>query len=317
MSEALGQIPDGLYRAEDCLDDDGYSDRPIPLRVAIRIRGQRALVDFAGSAPACRGGVNAVLSITLSAVFYVFRCLLEEDVPACAGLMAPIEVRAPAGSIVNAQPPAAVAAGNVETSQRIVDVLLRALAQALPGRIPAASSGTMNNLSFGGIDPRTRQPFAYYETIAGGMGARPTVDGLSGIHTHMTNSLNTPVEAFESAYPVRVRRYSLRSESGGAGRFRGGDGLIREIEFLTEVRVTILSDRRRFPPYGLAGGKPGQVGKNQLVLPGSNSTLPSKAGFTAPEGSILKIETPGGGGWGKPAGRKRSPKKRAPNKRGR
>ena len=317
MSEALGRIPDGLYRAEDCLDDDGYSDRPIPLRVAIRIRGRRARVDFAGSAPACRGGVNAVLAITLSAVFYVFRCLLEEDVPACAGLMAPIEVRAPAGSVVNAQPPSAVAAGNVETSQRIVDVLLRALAQALPGRIPAASSGTMNNLSFGGIDPRTRQPFAYYETIAGGMGARPTADGLSGIHTHMTNSLNTPVEAFESAYPVRVRRYSLRSGSGGAGRFRGGDGLIREIEFLTEVRGTILSDRRRFPPYGLAGGRPGQVGKNQLILPGSDSTLPSKAGFTAPEGSILKIETPGGGGWGKPAGRKRSPKKRAPNKRGR
>ena len=317
MSEALGRIPDGLYRAEDCLDDDGYSDRPIPLRVAIRIRGRRARVDFAGSAPACRGGVNAVLAITLSAVFYVFRCLLEEDVPACAGLMAPIEVRAPAGSVVNAQPPSAVAAGNVETSQRIVDVLLRALAQALPGRIPAASSGTMNNLSFGGIDPRTRQPFAYYETIAGGMGARPTADGLSGIHTHMTNSLNTPVEAFESAYPVRVRRYSLRSGSGGAGRFRGGDGLIREIEFLTEVRGTILSDRRRFPPYGLAGGRPGQVGKNQLILPGSDSTLPSKAGFTAPEGSILKIETPGGGGWGKPAGRKRSPKKRALNKRGR
>ncbi len=317
MSEALGRIPDGLYRAEDCLDDDGYSDRPIPLRVAIRIRGRRARVDFAGSAPACRGGVNAVLAITLSAVFYVFRCLLEEDVPACAGLMAPIEVRAPAGSIVNAQPPSAVAAGNVETSQRIVDVLLRALAHALPGRIPAASSGTMNNLSFGGINPRTRQPFAYYETIAGGMGARPTADGLSGIHTHMTNSLNTPVEAFESAYPVRVRRYSLRSGSGGAGRFRGGDGLIREIEFLTAVRGTILSDRRRFPPYGLAGGNPGQVGKNQMVLPGSNSILPSKAGFTAPEGSILKIETPGGGGWGKPAGGKRSPKKRAPNKRGR
>ncbi len=317
MSEALGRIPDGLYRAEDCLDDDGYSDRPIPLRVAIRIRGRRAAVDFAGSAPACRGGVNAVLAITLSAVFYVFRCLLEEDVPACAGLMAPIEVRAPVGSIVNAQPPAAVAAGNVETSQRIVDVLLRALAQALPGRIPAASSGTMNNLSFGGIDPRTRQPFAYYETIAGGMGARPTADGLSGIHTHMTNSLNTPVEAFESAYPVRVRRYSLRSGSGGAGRFRGGDGLIREIEFLTEVRGTILSDRRRFPPYGLAGGQPGKTGKNQLSLPGSDSDLPSKTGFTASEGSILKIETPGGGGWGKPAGRKRSPKKRAPNKRGR
>ena len=309
MAEALSKIPDGFYRAVDFLDDDGYSDRPLPLRVAIRIRKQRAVVDFAGSAPACRGGVNAVLAITLSAVFYVFRCLLGEDVPACAGLMAPIEVSAPVGSIVNAQAPAAVAAGNVETSQRIVDVLLRALAGALPKRIPAASSGTMNNLSFGGMDPRTRQPFAYYETIAGGMGARPTSDGLSGIHTHMTNSLNTPIEAFESAYPVRLRRYSLRRESGGAGRFRGGDGLVREMEFLTDVRGTILSDRRRLQPYGLAGGKPGKAGRNQMTVGGSHSALPSKAGFSAQEGSILRIETPGGGGWGKPAGSKRSPKK--------
>jgi N-methylhydantoinase B len=313
MREALRRIPDGDYAAEDALDDDGFSARPVRLRVAVRIRGGRATVDFDGTSPACRGSVNAVLAITTSAVFYVFRCLLGEDVPASAGLMTPIQVRAPEGSVVNARPPAAVAAGNVETSQRIVDVLLRALARALPQRIPAASSGTMNNLSFGATDPRSGEPFAYYETIAGGMGARPTADGLSGVHTHMTNSLNTPIEAFESAYPVRVRRYSLRRGSGGAGRFRGGAGIVREIEFLTEVRGSILSERRRFPPWGLAGGEPGAPGKNLLILPASPGkrkralTLPSKTMFSVPRGSILRIETPGGGGWGRKRGKVEKP----------
>jgi N-methylhydantoinase B len=300
MREALAGIPDGVYSAQDQLDDDGFSPAPVILRVEITVRGRRARVDFAGSAPVCRGSVNAVQAITRSAVFYVFRCLLGEDVPACAGLMEPIEVLTPHPSVVDAGAPAAVAGGNVETSQRIVDVLLRALARALPERIPAASSGTMNNLSFGGVDPRTRQHFAYYETIAGGMGARPTADGLSGVHTHMTNSLNTPTEALESAYPVRVRRYSLRRGSGGAGRFRGGDGIVREIEFLTGVRGSILSDRRRFAPYGLAGGRPGRPGKNRLA-PGPGKrlvNLPSKTAFEAPAGSVLRIETPGGGGWG-------------------
>ena len=246
------------------------------MRVTISIRGGRATVDFRGTSPQRAGCVNAVFAITASAVFYVFRCLLGENVPACAGLMDPIEVRAPEGSVVNARPPAAVAAGNVETSQRIVDVLLRALAQALPQRIPAASSGTMNNLSFGGIDHRSGEPFAYYETIAGGMGARPSADGLSGVHTHMTNSLNTPIEALESAYPLRVRRYSLRRGSGGEGTFRGGEGIVREIEFLTEVRGSILSDRRKFGPYGLAGGKPGRPGKNQLTVQGRKRCCPVK-----------------------------------------
>ncbi len=299
MRTALASIPEGNYRAEDFLDDDGFSRRPVRLRVQIAIHGGRATVDFAGTSPQCRGSVNAVLAITQSAVFYVFRCLLGEDAPACAGLMEPIEVRAPKASVVNAQPPAAVAAGNVETSQRIVDVLLKALAQALPGKIPAASSGTMNNLSFGGLDPRTHEPFAYYETVAGGMGARPTMEGLSGVHTHMTNSLNTPIEAFETAYPARIRRYSLRRGSGGAGRYRGGDGIVREIEFLTGVRGSILSDRRRIPPYGLAGGQPGKRGSNQLLESGKTTRLPGKTVFEARRGSILKIETPGGGGWGR------------------
>jgi len=299
MNEALAEIPAGTYSAEDFLDNDGCSPEPVRLRVTIKIGGGSAAVDFQGSSPQCAGCVNAVFAITYSAVFYVFRCLLGENVPACAGMMDPIEVRAPLGSVVNARPPAAVAAGNVETSQRIVDVLLRALAEALPQRIPAASSGTMNNLSFGGMDPRTGEPFAYYETIAGGMGARPSADGLSGVHTHMTNSLNTPIEAFESAYPVRVRRYSLRRGSGGEGKFRGGEGIVREIEFLTEVRGSILSDRRQSGPYGLAGGKAGRAGANQLTVQGRKRKLPGKTTFSAPRGSVLKIETPGGGGWGK------------------
>jgi N-methylhydantoinase B len=305
MRAAISRIPEGQYHAEDFLDDDGFSREPVRLRVRIEIGGGRATVDFAGTSPQCRGSVNAVLAITQSAVFYVFRCLLGEDAPACSGLMDPIEVRAPEASVVNARPPAAVAAANVETSQRIVDVLLRALAQALPGRIPAASSGTMNNLSFGGLDPRTHEPFAYYETVAGGMGARPSIDGLSGVHTHMTNSLNTPIEAFETAYPVRIRRYSLRRGSGGAGRFRGGDGIVREIEFLTDVRGSILSERRRIPPYGLAGGQPGDCGSNQLVKAGKTIMLPGKAVFEAPRGSILRIVTPGGGGWGRAEGKSR------------
>jgi N-methylhydantoinase B len=312
MRSALARIPDGVYRAEDFLDDDGFGEEPVPIRVSIRIRGEKAAVDFRGSAPACRGSVNAVFAITYSCVFYVFRCLLGEDVPACAGLMAPIEVVAPQGSVVNANLPAAVSAGNVETSQRIVDVLLRALAKALPDTIPAASQGTMNNVSFGGSDPRTGEPFAYYETIAGGMGAGPKGDGLSAVHTHMTNSLNTPVEAFEAAYPVRVRRYTIRRNSGGKGKHRGGDGVIREIEFLTDVRGTVLSERRRSAPYGLHGGQAGKTGKNELLLSrdsglgirdserrATKKRLPSKATFSAPKGSVLRIETPGGGGWGK------------------
>jgi N-methylhydantoinase B len=221
--------------------------------------------------------------------------------------MRPIRVIAPEGTIVNARPPAAVAGGNVETSQRIVDALLRALARAIPKRIPAASQGTMNNLTLGGADPRFGgAPFAYYETIAGGMGARPGADGLSGVHTHMTNSLNTPIEVLEHAYPVRVRRYTLRRGSGGAGRYRGGEGIVREIELLARTQVGLLCDRRKFAPYGLAGGKPGAKGKNSLVRNGRRRRLPSKCSFYAPAGALIRIETPGGGGWQKAAGRKRA-----------
>jgi N-methylhydantoinase B len=244
--------------------------------------------------------VNAVEAITYSACFYVFRCLLAEEVPATAGLMRPIEVVAPAGTVVNAQPPAAVAGGNVETSQRIVDVLLRALARAIPEKIPAAASGTMNNLTIGGIDPRNGKPFAYYETIAGGMGARPTKPGVSGVHTHMTNSWNTPAEALEYSYPMRVRKYSLRSASGGAGQHYGGDGIVREIEVLTECDVTLLSDRRKRAPWGLYGGADGETGKAYVIRKdGRVEEMPGKFSTSLRAGERIRIETPGGGGWGK------------------
>ncbi len=256
-------------------------------------------VDFTGSDPQVEGSVNAVAAITYSACFYVFRCLLTEDVPAAAGLMRPIHVIAPEGTIVNARPPAAVAGGNVETSQRIVDVLLRALAQAVPDRIPAAASGTMNNLTIGGIDPRTGEPFTYYETIAGGMGARPGKPGVSGVHTHMTNSLNTPAEALEYAYPLRVRSYSLRTGSGGDGKFRGGDGIIREIEVLTDCEVTLLADRRSRGPWGLSGGADGAAGKATVLRQdGSSESMPGKFSTRLHKGERIRIETPGGGGWG-------------------
>jgi len=301
MRASLRALPAGTFVAEDFLDDDGITDVPVPIRVRITLRSGRARVDFSGSAPQTAGSVNAVRAITVSAVFYVFRCLVPEETPATAGLLRPIEVVTPPRSVVDAEPPAAVAAGNVETSQRIVDTLLRALAKAVPERIPAASQGTMNNFTLGGIAP-DGQPFAYYETIAGGMGARSIADGLDAIHTHMTNSLNTPIEVLESFYPVRVRRYAVRPNSGGRGRHRGGDGVLREVELLTDAQVAILSDRRRFPPYGLAGGEPGKRGENRLIRSsGKVEKLPGKCAVNARAGDIISIATPGGGGWGRKA----------------
>jgi len=304
MRAFLQRVPAGEYHAEDCLDSDGITDKPVRIAVAIKFHpaGKKqpvVTVDFTGSDPQVEGSVNAVAAITYSACFYVFRCLLTEDVPAAAGLMRPIEVIAPEGTIVNARPPAAVAGGNVETSQRIVDVLLRALAQAVPDRIPAAASGTMNNLTIGGIDPRTGKPFTYYETIAGGMGARPGKPGVSGVHTHMTNSLNTPAEALEYAYPMLVRAYSLRPASGGGGKFRGGDGIVREIEVLTDCEVTLLADRRSRGPWALSGGMDGAAGKATVVRQdGSVESMPGKFSTRLRKGERVRIESPGGGGWG-------------------
>ena len=301
MRNAIGSIPDRSYEAEDALDDDGVTDREVPIKVRITIAGKKALVDFTGSASQVAGPVNAVEAITVSAVSYVFRCLLAGDVPASAGLMSPIEVVAPEGSVVNAVHPAAVAGGNVETSQRIVDVLFKALARALPNRIPAASQGTMNNLTVGGIDPRPGsggREFSYYETVAGGMGARPGEDGISAIHTHMTNSLNTPAEALEYAYPLRVREYKIRKGSGGKGKRSGGDGVIREIETLAPARMSLLADRRKRGPYGLAGGDNGKPGTATIIGDERKCKIGSKGSWELEAGDRVRIESPGGGGFG-------------------
>jgi N-methylhydantoinase B len=294
MRHTIASIPNGTYEAKDALDSDGIDDTPVRLQVRVTIRGEHALIDFTGSAPQVTGAINAVEAITVSAVSYVFRCLVGGEVPASAGLMAPIDVVAPAGTVVNANPPASVAGGNVEMSQRIVDVLFKALAQALPDRIPAASQGTMNNLTIGGIDTRNGQEFSYYETVAGGMGARPALDGMSGVHTHMTNSLNTPAEALEYAYPLRVLEYRLRHGSGGEGKQRGGDGVVREIETLVPARMSLLSDRRKHGPYGLQGGADGKPGRNQI----NEREIPAKSSHQLQAGDRILIETPGGGGWG-------------------
>ena len=298
MRRAIAAIPDGEYTAEDALDDDGTNSREVKIRVLIKIKNERARVDFTGSAPQVAGAINAVEAITVSAVSYVFRCLVGGDVPASAGLMEPIEVVAPRGTIVNATHPASVAGGNVETSQRIVDVLLKALHRALPQRIPAASQGTMNNLTIGGIDARNNSEFAYYETVAGGMGARSQLDGMSAVHTHMTNSLNTPAEALEYAYPLRVRAYRIRKNSGGKGRQKGGDGVVREIETLVPARMSLLADSRRRAPYGLDGGEDGSPGRDSIIRHGRTQAIASKGSWQLEAGMRVRIETPGGGGYG-------------------
>ncbi len=275
---------------------------PIPIKVTLTIRGESLTVDFGGSAPAVGGSVNAVRAIVESAVYYCVRCIVgalgSDDVPTNAGTFAPIRVVVPDGSLLDAKPPHAVAAGNVETSQRVVDAVFGALAQALPDAIPAASQGTMNNLAFGGVRP-DGTPFAYYETMGGGAGAGPSRDGASGIHVHMSNTLNTPVEALELAYALRVRRYAVRRGSGGEGLHRGGEGLIREIEFLAPVSATLLAERRAARPYGLRGGEPGAPGENVLIRAGVESALPGKVQLHLKPGDVLSIRSPGGGGWGK------------------
>jgi N-methylhydantoinase B len=308
MTRALIRgMPDGAYTFADRMDDDGQGTESIGLRVRVEIRGDEAVVDFAGSAPACAGSVNAVRSITQSATFYAFRTAIGEDVPSNEGGFRPLTIRMPEDSIVDARPPHAVSAGNVETSQRIVDVVLGALAQALPDRIPAAGQGTMNNLTFGGTDRREQarpRPFAYYETIGGGAGAGPGWRGTNAVHVHMSNTMNTPVEAFEREFPIRIRRYAVRRGSGGAGRYAGGDGIVRAYEFLAPAAVTIVSERRRTAPYGLAGGGPGTPGRNRLRRAGGGEEeIPGKWQGRVEAGDVVEIATPGGGGWGEASGR--------------
>ncbi len=289
---ALRHIPDGCYEYPDFLDDDGYGKHDLAICVTLRVNDGNVCVDFNGTANQTEGNINCPLAVTAAAVYYVFRCLMPEDTPPAAGSFRNIQLRAPQTCLVNAQYPAAIAAGNVETSSRIVDAVLGALAKALPTIIPAASQGTMNNVAMGG---RTADGlWDYYETIGGGTGAHAAGTGLSGVQSHMTNTLNTPVERVEMSYPLRILRYQLRRESGGDGMHKGGAGLLREYEFLADTSVTLLTERRRRSPWGLAGGKPASCGENRL----NETMLPGKTAVKVRRGDRLTIKTPGGGGWG-------------------
>lgn len=296
--QAVQRIPDGKYTFKDVLDSDGLETRNIRISLKMTIRNDSAILDFTESADQVPGSVNAVRAITLSAALYVFRSLAPGNVPANAGCLRPLEVKTRPGSIVDAKFPAAVAGGNVETSQRIVDVILGALAKAVPDMVPAASQGTMNNLTIGGIHPDTGRAFAYYETLAGGMGASAAGPGENAVHSHMTNTLNTPVEALEYAYPFRVREYSVRRGSGGAGRHAGGHGLIRDMEMLAPCEMTVLSERRNHAPFGTAGGEAGLPGTNKLLRRKDTRIMADKFHESLDRGDRIRLETPGGGGWG-------------------
>ena len=289
----LRTIPPGDYRFDDVMDDDGAGTTEVRLSCILRVDHNGIEVDLEGCADQVAGNTNCPPAVAAAAVFYAFRCLLPANTPACAGTFRVVRLRTRPGSIVNAARPAAVAAGNVETSMRLVDVVLGALAQALPGRIPAASQGTMNNVAMG--DHAINQPWDYYETIGGGAGGHADAPGRSALQSHMTNTLNTPIESLELHYPLRILEYSLRRGSGGAGQKRGGDGIVREFEFLAPAEVTLLTERRKSRPWGLAGGHPGAAGRNLL----DGETLPPKVAFKASPGQRLRLETPGGGGYGK------------------
>ncbi len=294
----IQQIPDGVYTFEDFMDDDGLGRERVKIHVSLTIQGDRAVLDFSQCDDQVPGSINAVYAITLSSVLFVFRSLIERDIPTNAGCLRPLEVITRKGTVLDARFPAAVAGGNVETSQRIVDVVLGALSKALPHRIPAASQGTMNNITIGGLDDKTGKAFAYYETLGGGMGASARFDGESAVHSHMTNTLNTPVEALEYSYPFLVKEYSIRRGAGGEGLHRGGEGLVREIQILCDGEVTVLSERRTLPPYGLQGGGPGMPGKNTIIRGERAEVKAGKFFALLKNGDTLRIETPGGGGYG-------------------
>ena len=288
----IHEIPDGEYPFSDVMDDDGLGHQNLKIAVTLSVKHDTVQVDFTGTAPQTAGNINCPLSVAAAAVYYVFRCLMPKQTPACAGSFRPITLSAPQGCLLNAERPAAVAAGNVETSTRIVDVVMGALAKALPEKIPAASHGSMNNLAMGSA----KDKWDYYETIGGGMGASATTDGLDAVQTHMTNTRNTPIEVMETNYPVRIKRYAIRSDSGGEGLHRGGNGLVREFEFLKPATVTLLTERRLHQPWGLNGGESAQAGENRL----NGKRLKPKTSFDVVAGDCLSIATPGGGGWGKP-----------------
>ncbi|MFD1645492.1 hydantoinase B/oxoprolinase family protein [Haloarchaeobius litoreus] len=305
MRAEIEELEDGTYEFSDVLDDDGLGNEDLRIQAAVTVDGDSVTVDFDGTADQTEGPVNAVLAVTASATYYSVRCVTDPDIPPNHGCYRPIEVEAPEGTIVNPNPPAAVVGGNLETSQRVTDVVLGAFAQQAPERVTAAGQGTMNNVTFGGTDPRTETPYAFYETQGGGFGGRVGKDGMDGVHVHMSNTMNTPVEVLETAYPLRVRRYELRQDSGGPGEFRGGLGLRRDIQVRDhEAHFSLLADRHTHQPYGLEGGEPGESGAAELTTAeGETRRLPQKSTHELPPGSTVSIRTPGAGGYGDPADR--------------
>lgn len=306
--QAMQQIPDGVYHFRDVMDDDGQGHNDLPIQVCIRIEAGQADVDFSGTAAQVKGNINCPLSVAAAAVFYVFRCFLPDNAPACAGSFRHIRLSAPVGSLLNAQRPAAVTAGNVETSSRVVDVVLGALAQAVVEKIPAASHGSMNNLAMGAEASAEHAAWDYYETMGGGMGGSAQYDGLSGVQTHMTNTLNTPVEVLEMNYPLRLNRYSLRTDSAGAGEHHGGEGIERSYTLLSDCHVTVLSERRRHAPWGIKAGLIQAVGETQPAETDSvngavgenrvnGKLFPAKFSARLSAGDVVTIKTPGGGGY--------------------
>ncbi len=288
----------GTFEHADVMDSDGVGQVDIPIRIKLTLQDGRAIFDFTGTSPQVRGSINCTEAVTRSAGYYALRCLVGEEIPMNASTFSDIEVIAPHGTLINAGLNAAVAAGNVETSQRIVDVVFGALAKAFPGQIPADSQGTMNNLLVGGFDPIRNQPFAYYETVAGGAGASARSDGASAVQVHMTNTRNTPIEVIEMHYPLRVKSYHIRRNSGGIGLHDGGDGVVREIELLADCDVTVISERREHPPSGMNGGADGSCGTNEVTENGIIYHQPSKFSRKLNAGDTLSISTPGGGGFG-------------------
>ena len=303
MRRRLSELPDGIFTAEDQLDEDGTDPEPVVIKVCVTVAGDTLALDFTGSARQRRGNINVVAPLTHSAVFFAVKILSDPTIPVNAGTFRPVTITIPKGTFLDAVAPAAVCAGNTETTHRVADTVLRVFAQIAPDRIPAASQGTMNLISIGGRDPRTGQAYTYIETICGGQGGRPLGPGMSGVQCNMTNTLNTPVEALEISYPLRVERYELRDGSGGVGQHNGGDGAIRALRILDHAaRVSVQTDRRIFAPYGLGGGADGMPGRNwTLSAAGERTKLPGKSSLTLNDGDVVVIETPGGGGWGTPA----------------
>ena len=305
MQRRLAELPPGTYRGEDFLDDDGWSDEPVRVSLAITVSADRLVLDYTGSSAQRPGNINAVAPMTYSASFFAIKILTDPEIPVNAGTFRNVELKIPQGSFLAARPPAATCAGNTETTQRIADTVLRVCAQFAPERVPAASQGTMNSVVIGGHDPRAGdtpggRPYSYYETIGGGQGGRPMGPGDDGIQCNMTNTMNTPIEALEITYPLRVERYELRAGSAGAGRHRGGNGLVRAVRILdAEARVSVQCERRRFAPYGLHGGADGKPGRNAVIrADGAVEEVPGKATLSLAAGDTIVVETPGGGGWG-------------------